>query len=41
MKRMYPCTYVNFSYCIIKAETSGVMLQLSQKQSKKNFNLCI
>lgn len=38
---MYPCTYVNFSYCIIKAETPGVMLQLSQKQRKENFNPCI
>lgn len=40
-ERMYPCTYVNFSYCIIKAETPGVMLQLSQKQRKENFNPCI
>lgn len=40
-ERMYPCTYVNFPYCIIKAETSGVMSQLSQKQSKENVNLCI
>lgn len=38
---MYPCTYVNFSYCIIKAETPGVITSWAKNKRKENFNPCI